>query len=389
MKKLKLIVLFTAVQIAIFGQTRKELFENPEMPLHQILSGSHLKSANEYYATRPDSIILYSDSLETEVRRKEKFLYEGNKVTYTYQQLKTYANRLREPYKIEYYIDESMPDIMYTPYVKGTGLIINNVLAYKEQASVGDSMAVYYSWDSVKMDWQKMFKFNHTVNNKGVNESTVSYKWDTSNNQWIYNCRSEMTVSHNSPDSVKYALIFPDSSGHEPDVRNYVFWMNENNQIKRREQIHSRFTSVDSLVYDHKNRLIEKYRWWDIFADTSSDRYTYDEYNRISHIDYLRKEEGEQNYSLRFRGIYYYSSIPINGLSRIKRKGEVILYPNPANNYFRVKDYEGRIRITNATGQEVINKSVPTDTPVEINFLQKGFYILHLEDGRTKSFVKY
>ena len=389
MKKLKLIILFTAVPIAIFGQTRKELFENPEMPLHQILSGSHLKSANEYYATRPDSIIQYFDSLKTEVGQIGKFLYDGNKVTYTFQQLKTKNSRLRKPYKIEYYMDESIPDIMYAPYVDGTRYFIEGAFSYMSQPSVGDSMAVYYTWDSVKTDWQKMFKFNHSVNSKGINDYSVNYKWDTTNNTWVYNSRSELTVLHHSPDSVKYALIFPDSSGREPSLRNYVFWLNKNNQIKRYEQIYSIAKSVDSLAYDHKNRLIEKYRWWDIFADTSLDRYTYDEYNRVSHIDYLSKEEGGQNYMLLSRDVYYYSTVPVNRLSRVKQKGEVVLYPNPARNYFRIKGYEGKIRITNASGQEVISKSVPTDTPVEINFLQKGFYILHLEDGRTKSFLKY
>jgi hypothetical protein len=207
-----------------------------------------------------------------------------------------------------------------------------------------------YRLDEVNLNWTGTQKNEYTYDSAGNMTSQVQINWDNQNNDWINYYKT----------TFEYDLY-----GNITLEGHYHWEQNMWNELSKREKI-----------YNADGTLASESFFDDYFSDGYRYEYKYDDDgNKISFNYYNGSFE---NGTLFQRG-YYYWDRTVTGPDEITaQKTEIILYPNPAVNSFRVKGLAGEasLNIVNLNGQIILRKTVNNEDEVSVRSLRGGAYFV-------------
>lgn len=336
-----------------------------------------------YYESSPDSIVMYSDSLQNIPALKIINVYSDNLIESTKAYLD--SDQWIKESKIEYYLDNELPDLLYDPILGGSSGSSNGY-DYTYESSIGDSLSMSYSWDSDQDSWIFNSKTQHYISENGIDTLAISYAWDALSSDWVLNNTVNQAYSSSVIDSLYFTMVTNDK---QDTLQHYLYVLkyNDNQQLEFSQQIDDGYISVDSLIYNDDNLL--KYDFMGSDGEyTYMYDYRYDENNRKTAIFFWDKQSGQEVWEFDGCVYFYYPEEISSSIQYTEINKEYTIYPNPASDKIKITDYEGVVTIRNIAGQTILEQSVKNNQSVNINQLSKGIYILSLQNGYSTRLIK-
>jgi hypothetical protein len=384
MKILTFTLTFLFLGTVLFGQNKKnQLF----IPLNDFTGTFENKYNNWEYKSGADSVIFYADSLKENPSQKYEFKYEENKLIaeyYEYEKLKGWEYSE----KFEFFMDNTQPDLKYESFFHRSDIRIVDGNEYSYHPSIGDSVALHYTWDTIAQEWRLKLKHVHHISEQGVNLKSNVYIWNDTIKTWTLTAEISQDVLSTNPDTIKLVMSFPGSSVEFGYT--YIFVWNDLEQIIKFTNQKEYYKTVDSLIYKENGQKEQVY-----FLAPGSDyydyieEYQYDEYDRLTKVKYFYKSSPEET-SLIFSHmkIYYYPEYQSSTEVYNNNKTLYRLYPNPVYNNLNIANYKGKITITNLSGKVIIKRNIELNETIDISNIPDGFYLIVLGNNLIESFCK-
>lgn len=330
-----------------------------------------------------------------------------------------------------------------------------NYYSYNDQYLL-DSIA-YYFWDNSIGKWLFKTKEEFEYNSLNMISKKITYEWDTTNKKLQYFSKTEYTYDSNKNLTLILTDIYDAANQkYYTDEKNEYTFNNAGKLLT--ENLYKFFHPSEKLVniykkindYDTKNNLIsEKIFEGDVTSvnlyENKHDEYSYDEFNNLKeHINYKMNPVGELlpirkieytynttntsneillpkadfylnlindkfshqliNVNVSFYNnnnwansnfIYFFYSENASSIQNNIENNNSILYPNPAKNYFQIKDldidYPAVIEIIDYKGRLIKTTIIEPNELINIQNLSAGQYFYNIRSGNkitTGNFVK-
>jgi hypothetical protein len=231
----------------------------------------------------------------------------------------------------------------------------------KEYDSVDNLISEYsYFWDSNKNLWRGGQKSDYTYDSTGNQTSKIQLNWDTYYNDWIY--YSKYTYAYDNYGNLMLETIY---------TWDYSDWK----EFSQHETIFNPDGMLVSETYMSSYTEDRKYE------------YTYDqEGNKTSYSLYY----DNNNWTLNSRGFYYWRRTLTDLPAVNEPKSNLILYPNPAVNGFKIKGLEGKatIDVLNNGGQFIFRTIPGEDEEINVNSLPGGIYFVKIVSSKGTEYIK-
>jgi hypothetical protein len=334
-----------------------------------------------------DSIIYY-DTLANDINYKKLYTYDQNKIIYTFQWYNFAKKIWINSKRVEYFFGE---DVVEMPYECNLflGKITVNDKPYYYEPCLGDTMVLGYKWDTLSKQWEQEYKVLHQINSDGLCEKSTAYSYDADSSKFVFNCFVFQEVAKGDVDTL--TLTFNKNEGSGTILSNkYIYKYNDLDKLYLINDLQFQnfgFYTTDSLVYDVSGNITAEYN---NICDTYYSRkwlHTYDKYNRIETTYNFTKDLENDPWEYFQTLKYYYSSDPI---THTKQNDDetMTVYPNPVGDYLFIKDYKGKITITNLLGQVMKQQDIGFEGQIELVGMASGLYFITFSNGSTKRIYK-
>lgn len=343
---------------------------------------------------------------------------EGTTLRYDY-----YSGSVHAGEKYVWTYDANTTSIVSYNWNRGVGDWVNNsksVTTLNEQSRTKED--IYCEWNSTNGDWDNIHRTVTTTDEQGREIKYINYEWNGSGD-WQYTSISDYTyegTGYSQPKTIIATTPSGNSSQWECADWNPVLKMYKSQKYYTWDKDENDWVLSNNSVSDDNGNtlLVEQYMKSDMFNNQwgLNYRYTY-EYDANGNL--LKSEETSHNSFLGYLYIkceYSYSSDKLSNIHRYAsldgeswllnhityyyyynassinkpQATDLVLYPNPANDFIIIRDTSGRadiqLSIYDAKGILVLQQKVEPNEPVSINRLTKGIYIYRITtDGKAYS----
>lgn len=354
---------------------------NTQLLVNYVANTNTLKSSSlDFFANFPDSIIFYTDSLENIATYSFTNVYAENKITSTrrYFDNSQWINDL----KMDYFLDNSIQELKFEPILGGSSGNSNGY-EFTYESSIGDSTSIAYYWNEQDEEWIEHSKTKHHVSELGIDTLAITYIWDSISGDWELNNIVRQNYIQSAFDTIHFTMF----SANELDTLlnySFVYSFNENSYIDLILRYSNGYLQKDSLIYNDNGFLTFEFKGDEEKYDYLYE-HRYDQKNRKISTFFWDKQSGQVDWE--FDGtIYFYYPIDQTSTNSLISY-QIAIYPNPASDYIIIPDYRGTVTISNLTGQVIKKVFVNENDIVDIKQLNKGVYLIVLDNGLSKKVV--
>tara|TARA_Y100000815_G_scaffold184128_1_gene167899 strand:+ start:2084 stop:3238 length:1155 start_codon:yes stop_codon:yes gene_type:complete len=293
-------------------------------------AGSPVEDLQEEYDSETDT---WTNSYRSE------YTFSGNDVLNSLTQMwdgDGWVNASRSSYS---YSDGLQSEEIEESWNKDTSSwILSEKAEYSYNTEGKLVLTVYYLWSTALADWE--FDWQETISRGSSSRTTLTEDYE--GGEWINSLLSTATIDEDG--------FVVESIDQTWDTTNEE-WVNESRNIRSKNDD----GWIDTILIQ---------TWYDI------------------------TENWEDGAKIIFS---YRNSL---GIEKLEAAGELTVYPNPAQNILNISDSHSLrgFKIYSLNGQEIKNYKLNSSRQLDVSSLQKGMYVLSLEDGTSqtqfKKFIK-
>lgn len=397
MKKLYTLIISGTLMFNAFGQSDTYTIYTSLLSdyVNAIKSPFKTKSV-DVFKLKADSIVYYNDSLENAPVGSFVFSYLDTEISIVKRFYNEETGKMDNDSKHVFFLDNTLPVLEYEPAFESSSGSKNSY-EYYFSYSIGDTLNLRYTWDTLTNNWVTLAKTRHFVSDAGIDTLAQTYTWDSENKSWTLNNVTKQHFKKGENDSIYFTMYFPNIVDKIRDLI-YVYHYNEKNQLVMKDEYNEGYLEIDSFIYNSNGDLVfENQRNYTGYNYAYDNRY--DENRRKTSIYNWVKETNQSEYV--FDGSYflYYpitdtisqpdtnTTQPV--INSTDKESELYrVFPTPAYNSITISNYQGQVKIINLSGQVLIEKTVDFEEPIFVGELLKGIYLVGLEDGETRLTIK-
>ncbi|WP_321436493.1 T9SS type A sorting domain-containing protein [uncultured Bacteroides sp.] len=284
------------------------------------------------------------------------------------------------------------------------------------------------NWNVITNQWVAMIKYEFTYDTGKCTQILVS-SWDEGTNKWGVSMKYEFTYDANGKITVALNSIWFDESSMWFPYMKHEYFYDANGKLTTEILSNMDFmtfqlvpNSKDEYTYDtngnNSQYIVSKWNTttsqWDLYSKEIS---TYDLLYKLSDLifpsgfpmmnflyviptanvnnklleeqDYLWNNTGWDDSS---KTTYYYSELNGSGINELNAD-ELIIYPNPVSDGFRLNTSEKNVQVSiyDLSGSILLTKQLSGNEYIDVSNLSKGIYLVRVTTEKgltTKKFIK-
>ncbi len=336
---------------------------------------------------KQDSVTYYVDSLETEVYARILNQFQGDSIVSEYYFYE--ADTIYYASKNIYYMDNTLPELLYDPLYSGGGRKGNvNGYSYSSASTIGDTLSILYIYDFETSKWDKYSKANHYISSEGIDTLAKNYLWDTTTNRWELNNLTQQKYVNGIVDSIYVLMLTPNLTDTiNYDIFTFEYDSNDEIILLKNMDIYG-YTSTDTIIYNSDGLIEISYYKYAQHEYNYGYQFFYDSINRVEKLVYLDKQEDLSDWvydgHLRF---YYPEQTTETTAVSSERVSDSYIYPNPCSEYLKVTGYSGKIEVYNSVGQLMLLQDIVSEGTINTSMLPKGLYMVKMGNSMKQVIV--
>lgn len=255
-----------------------------------------------------------------------------------------------------------------------------NIITYSNNKI---SQITYDEWNGSQ--WVVLDRETLTYSNNNLAQAIAE---DWNGTEWTNDSREVFTYNANNQLTLN---VFETWNGGSWDEGSRVSYdLDANNNLIKEIYSYGNTQQKTEYTYDLNEQLSN---FAHPFKDKTGRDYTYENMPHINKVlseTYSVYNTSTESYEPSYRTTYNYNTQLTLGTKDFKTVETISLYPNPADNFIKLKGLKHKqsISIYNALGKKVLEQRIHLKETINTGNLSKGLYFLKLENGTTLKFSK-